>query len=180
MATFPGGIFGQIAHPQVDSRGPEYQADLTPKNPIGGKIKWNGRVLRYVKHLGGTGSVTPLAGGPAWGKTVTPAATASAAPVFEVTADQTDSVFGQTPVGCYMDFTTAPASGTYIWVVISGMQNIIVAASVEEDMIIGSGTDNTWGRIAAGSNLTRPMVGVRMEGASSGGKSPVMLLMDWF
>lgn len=182
MTTFPGGIFGNnmIAQPEIDARGPEYQNDATARNPIGGKIRWNNKILRYVRFDNGTGNVTPSAGGPAWGKTITPAATATAQPIFTVTADQTDSVFGQTPVGAFLQFTTAPTDLYYIWIGIGGIHQCLVPAAVEEDMVIGSSTDNQFGRIAAGSNLTRPMVGIRMEGSSSSGLSPVLLTnMDW-
>ena len=183
MPAYPGGIFGndQIALPQIDTRGPQYQSDATAKNPIGGKIRYNNVIWRYVKHDKGTGDVTPVKGGPAFGKTVTPAATATAQPVFTVTPDQTDSVFGQTPVGAYQcESGSEPADDTYTWIAIGGIVNLVVPAAVEEDTIIGSGTDGQFGRIAAGSNVTRTQVGVRQEGASSSGLSPVLLMnMDW-
>lgn len=179
----PGGVFGnnQIAIPQIDTRGPQYNNDLVAKNPIGGKIRWNNQVWRYVRHDQGSGTVVPVLGGPAWGKTITPAATATAVPVFKVTPDQTDSVFGRTPVGVYQCAVgSEPTHAYYTWIAIGGIVNCVVPGSVEEDSIVGSTTDGQFAAVAAGTAPTYTAVGLRMEGASSAGLSPVLLMnMDW-
>jgi|SRR6267142_1849115 len=179
MTTFPGGIFGDIAMPQIESRGPQYQNDATPKNPIGAKCRWNNTILRYVRHDKGSGSVVPNVGGPAWGKTITPAATATAVPVFTVTPTVADSVFGQTPVGVYIHLVTL-TDQFYTWIQVGGIAQCVVPGSIEEDTIIGSNTNNQFGNITAGSAITRTQVGIRQEGASAAGLSPVLLMnMDW-
>lgn len=183
MTTFAGGIYGenQLAQPQVHASGPQYNNDLNPVNPIGGKMRWNNQVWRYVRHNAGTGVVTPVNGGPAWGKSIIPAATATAVPVFTVTPDQTDSLFSHTPVGVYQCAVgSEPTTLYYTWIAVGGVINCLVPGGVEADMIIGSTTDSQFGRIAEGSNLTETQVGIRMEGASSSGLSPVLLMnMDW-
>lgn len=179
MTTFAGGIFGDIAMPQIESRGPQYQNDATPKNPIGAKCRWNNTILRYVQHHQGVGVVVPVVGGPAWGRTITPAATAAAVPVFQVTPDQTDSVFGNTPVGVYIHLVTL-TNLFFTWVQVGGIAQCVVPGSIEEDTIIGSTTDNQFAAIAAGAAITRTQVGIRQEGASAAGLSPVLLMnMDW-
>lgn len=177
----PGGIYGQnqLAQPQINSLGPQFQNDSAPQNPIGGMIRWNNQLLRYVKHAAGTGAVTPAAGAPAYAKVLTPGATATAVPVVTVTADQTDSVMGLKALGTYMQFTTAPTDGYYIWIIVAGVANCKVAGAIAGDKLIGSATDNQFDIIAAGSAQTYPLLGT-VCGASSGGLSPTMLQdMDW-
>lgn len=183
MTAFPGGVFGnnQIAIPQVDTRGPQYNNDATAKNPIGGRIRWNNQIWRYVKHNAGTGTVTPVVGGPAWGKTITPAATATVVPVFTVTPDQTDSVFGRTPVGVYQCASgSEPTTNYFTWIAVGGIVNCVVPGAIEEDAVVGSATDGQFAKVTAGTAVTYTQVGLRMEGASSSGLSPVLLMnMDW-
>lgn len=181
MTTYPGSINGnnQSAQPQIHPSGPAFNNDLTPQNPIGGKILWNNQVWRYVRHKAGTGTVTPVSGGPAYAKTLTPGATATAVPVFDVTADQSDSVGGLQPVGVYGPFTTAPTADYYIWIAVGGVINCVVTGAVAGEKVIGSATDNTFDRISGVGTQTYPLVGTSM-GASSGGLSPVLLRgMDW-
>ena len=181
MSAFPGGIYGVISTPEVDSRGPQYNNDATAKNPIGGKMLVNNVIWRYVKHNAGTGVVTPVLGGPAWGKTVTPAATSTAQPVFTVTPDQTDSVFGRTPVGVYQCASgSEPTTNYFTFIAVGGIVDCIVPGAVEETAVVGSATDGEFAGVAAGTAVTYTQVGVRMEGASSSGLSPVLLMaMDW-
>lgn len=183
MAALPGGIYGanMIAQPQIDTRGPQYNNDATPKNPIGGRTVWNNQIWRYVQHNQGTGTVVPLLGGPAWAKTFTPLATATAVPAVVTTPDQTDSLFEYTPIGSYQCAVgSEPTHLYYTWILVGGLGNLLVVGGVEGDMVTGSGTDNQFARIAAGSALTRTQVGTRMEGASASGLSPVLLTgMDW-
>lgn len=172
MAAFPGGVFGRLSTQEVHRDGPASQNDATAKMPIGAVLLWNGNLYRYVRFDNGTGNVASAAGYPAWPVAVTPAATATALPVFTVTADQTDSVLGATPVGVFLGVVT---DGNYCFIQIGGRALCMVPGGIEEDMIIGSTTDGQFGHIAAGSNLTRPMVGIRLEGASASGLSPVWL-----
>ena len=177
----PGGIYGNnmISQPQIVSTGPQFQSDASAVNPIGGKVRWNNAILRYVKHNTGTSAVTPLAGAPAYVKTLTPAATATAVPVFTVTADQSDSVIGVTPVGVFMQFTTAPATNTYIWIQIGGVANCIVAGAVTGEKVIGSTSDLQFDRISDIGTSTYTTVG-KVAGSSSATLSPVLLQgMDW-
>ncbi len=181
MTTFPGAVNGnnQIAQPQVDSRGAAYQNDATPQNPIGGMCRRNNALLRYVKFSAGTGTVTPLAGAPAYAKVFTPEATATATPAFTVTADQSDSVMGLQPVGRFLDFTTAPTDGYYIWIQVGGKGSCLVVGAVAGDVLIGSASDNTFAKITDGSTISNVPVG-RVCGASTAGSSPALLFnMDW-
>lgn len=181
MTTFPGGDYGlnQIANPQVDSRGAAFQNDLTPTNIIGGMCRRNNALLRYVRHRAGTGTVTPSAGAPAYAKTLTPEATATAVPVFDVTADQSDSVMGLLPAGRYLSFTTAPTDAYYIWIQVGGRGDCLAPGAVAGDKLIGSATDNQFDKIAGSGTQTYPIVGV-VCGASAGGLSPAILMnMDW-
>ncbi len=181
MTTFAGGIYGlnQIANPQVAAGGAHLQADATAKNPIGGLIRRNGQLLRYVKFSAGTGTVVPLAGAPAYAKAFTPGATATAIPVFTVTADQSDSVMGLQPVGVFMEFTTAPADTNYIWIIVGGKANCLSLGAIAGDVLIGSASDNQFAKIGDGSALTNVVV-ARVCGTSSGGLSPSLLMaMDW-
>jgi hypothetical protein len=181
MATYPGGIFGNdfVAQPQIHPSGPQFNNDATAVNPIGGRIRWNNLIWRYVKHSAGTGTVTPLAGAPAYPKVLTPAATSTAVPVFTVTADQSDGVGNKQAVGVYGQFTTAPTDGYYTWIVCGGVPQALVAGAVAGDTVIASATDNQFDRIASGSNVTQVPQGTVM-GSSSSGLSPVLLMgMDW-
>lgn len=181
MTAYPGGIYGlnQISNPQVEYAGAHTQNDSVAKNPIGGMIRRNGQLLRYVKHSVGSGTVTPVAGAPAYAKTFTPSATATAVPVFTVTADQSDSVMGLQPVGVYMEFTTAPTDGYYIWIIVGGKANALVLGAVAGDIAIGSVTDNQFVKISDSGTQTNVAMG-RVCGNSSSGLSPTLLMnMDW-
>ncbi len=183
MPAYPGGIFGTSNTNSVPGTGaggtvttPFSTLDAVAQNPIGSTILWNGAIYRYVKFAKGTGTVSSAVGGPAWPTAITAAATATAQPIFTVTADQTDSIMGQTPVGVFGAIIVAATYDLYYtYVQVGGIAQCVVPGSIEEDMIIGSTSDNQFAKIAAGSNLTRPMVGVRLEGASSAGLSPVLL-----
>ncbi len=184
MPAYPGGIFGTSNTNSVPGTGaggtattPFSALDAEAQNPIGSTILWNGAVYRYVKFDGGSGPANSVVGGPAFAVAITAAATSTAVPIFTVTADQTDSIIGQTPVGVFgaiINGTTYDNYFTYIQ--IGGIAQCVVPGSIEEDMVIGSGTDGQFAKIAAGSNLTRTQVGVRLEGASSSGLSPVLLM----
>jgi len=184
MPAYPGGIFGSSNTNSVPGTGaggtattPFSTLDATPQNPIGSTILWNGAIYRYVKFSKGTGTVNSAVGGPAWPTAITAAASSVAQPIFTVTADQTDSIMGQTPVGVFGAIIVAATYDTYYtYIQIGGIAQCVVPGSVEEDMIIGSTSDNQFSKIAAGSNLTRTQVGIRMEGASSSGLSPVLLM----
>lgn len=181
MTAFPGGIYGlnQIATPQVESLGASYQNDATPKNPVGGMIRRDNTLLRYVKFSKGTGTVTPVAGAPAYAKTFTPAGSASAVPEFTVTPDQTDSVAGLQPVGVFLTQSVTLTDGYYIWIAVGGRVNTVAPGGVPGSVIIGSSADNTFAIIADGSAITNIPVG-RVCAASSGGLSPTILMnMDW-
>lgn len=180
MPGYPGGLFGGTLTPTVPTSGPSAVLDSTPQMPIGCTFLWNGNVYRYVKFDGGTGSVATAIGAPAWPVAIT-LATSTTQPVFTVTADQTDSIMGQTPCGVFL----AVINGTtydnyYICIQVGGKALCYVPAGVEEDAVIGSSTDGQFGRIAAGSNITRTQVGIRLEGASASTLSPVWLMnMDF-
>lgn len=180
--ALPGGIYGenQLGQPQINSAGAQSQNDATALNPIGGKCRVNNQILRYVKHSVGSGSVTPSAGAPAYAKVLTPLATATAVPVLTVTPDQTDSVMGLQPIGVYMQFTTAPTDGYYIWIIVGGVGNLLAPGAVAGDKLIGSSTDNQFDKIAGSGTQTYPLVGT-VYGTSSGGLSPTFLSpgMDW-
>lgn len=181
MGAYVGGVFGSTLTAQIPTTGPSAILDATPTMPIGITFCWNGGVYRYVKLDGGTGSANTVVGGPAWPVVITPAATDSVQPVFTVTPDQTDSIAGQTPVGVFLAVINGTTYDNYYVVIqIGGKALCIVPAAIEEDTIIGSTTDGQFGRIAAGSNITRTQVGIRLEGASASGLSPVWLMnMDW-
>ena len=188
MPAYPGGIFGGTLTPSIPGTGaggtattPFSVLDATAQMPIGITFMWNGALYRYVKFNKGTGTVNSAVGGPAWASACTPAASSTAQPIFTVTADQTDSIFGQTPVGVFGAIIVAATYDTYFTCIqIGGLAQCYVPASLTEDAIIGSSTDGQFGRIAAGSNITRTQVGVRTSGASSSNLSPVLLMnMDW-
>lgn len=184
MPAYPGGIFGISNTNSVPGTGaggtattPFSALDATAQNPIGSTIYWNGAFYRYVKFSKGTGTVSSVVGGPAWATAITASATNTVLPVFTVTADQTDSIFGNTPVGVFGAIIAGATYDTYFtYIQIGGVAQCVVPGSVEEDTIIGSTTDGQFAAIAAGSNITRTQVGLRMEGASSAGLSPVMLM----
>lgn len=173
----PGGIFGEISNtPEISTGNPATVNDATAKMPIGATFRHNGKKYRYVRFNNGTGNVAPVAGGPAWPHTIT-VPTSLVGPVFTVTADQTDSIMERSAVGAFLG---VPTDGNYCCIQIGGIAQCVVPGGVEGDMVIGSATDNQFDRIAAGSNLTRPLMGIRMEGASASGLSPVLLMnMDW-
>ncbi len=184
MPAYPGGIFGTSNTNSVPGTGaggtastPFSALDAAAQNPIGSTILWNGAVYRYVKFDGGSGPANSVVGGPAWPVAITAAATATVAPIFTVTPDQTDSITGQTPVGVFgaiINGTTYDNYFTYIQV--GGVAQCVVPGGIEEDTVIGSSSDGQFGRIAAGSTITRLQVGLRLEGASSAGLSPVLLM----
>lgn len=180
MPAYPGGLFGGTLTPTVPTGGPSTVLDATAKMPIGSTFLWNGGVFRYVKYSKGTGSVATVVGGPAWPTVITPAATATAQPVFTVTPDQTDSIMGNTPCGVFLAIIATTSDTYFVCIQVGGKALCIVPAAIEEDTIVGSTTDGQFGRIAAGSNITRTQVGIRLEGASSSGLSPVWLMnMDY-
>lgn len=176
MPAYPGGIFGRSLTPQIPTGGPSTVLDATAQMPIGSTFLWNGAGYRYVKFDGGSGPANSVIGGPAFAVALTPAATATAQPIFTVTPDFTDSILGQTAVGVFLAVINGTTYDNYfICIQVSGLAQCIVPGGIAEDMVIGSGTDGQFGRIAAGSNLTRPLLGVRTSGASASGLSPVML-----
>lgn len=181
MGVNPGGIQGvnQLAQPQVHPSGPAFNNDATAVNPIGGKMRYNNQIWRYVQHNAGSGTVTPSAGAPAYAKTLTPAGTSTAVPSFTVTADQTDSVAGLMAVGVYGQFTTAPTTLYYTWIQIGGVANALAPGAVAGDKLIGSATDNQFDKIAGSGTQTYPLMGV-VCGTSASGLSPTLLTnMDW-
>lgn len=181
MTAFPGGLYGlnQIANPEVHSLGVAYQNDSVAKNPIGGMIRRDNTLLRYVKFSAGTGVVVPVAGAPAYAKVFTPAGTATAVPVFTVTADQSDSVMGLQPVGVFLALSAVPTDGYYIWIAVGGKANTQSPGNVAGSVLIGSSTDNQFAIIADGSAITNVVVG-RVCGTSTAGLAPTLLFnMDW-
>lgn len=181
MTTFPGGLYGlnQIANPEVNSLGAAFQNDAVAKNPIGGMIRRDNALLRYVKFSAGTVVTVPVPGAPAYAKVFTPTGTATAVPVFTVTAYHTDSVMGLQPVGVFLGFTTAPTDGNYIWIAVAGKINTQSPGNIAGSVLIGSATDNQFAIIADGSTLTNIPVG-RVCGTSAAGLAPAMLMnMDW-
>jgi hypothetical protein len=181
MTTFPGSINGlnQIANPEVHASGLSFQNDATARNPVGGMIRRHDGLYRYVKFSTGTGTVTPSAGAPAYAKVFTPDGSATAVPVFTVTADQSDSVAGLQPVGVFLTQSVVLTDGNYCWIQVAGRGSTLAIGGVAGNVIIGSSTDNQFAIIADGSSITNVPVG-RVCGASSGGLSPTILFnMDW-
>ncbi len=181
MTTNPGSINGlnQIANPQVNSLGLSYQNDATAQNPVGGMIRRHNGLFRYVKFSAGTGTITPSAGAPAYAKTFTPDGSSTAAPVFTVTADQSDSVAGLQPVGVFLTQSVTLTDGYYCWIQVGGRGSTLSTGAVAGQLIIGSSTDNIFALISDGSTVSNMPVG-RICGASASGLSPTILFnMDW-
>lgn len=174
-----GAVYGenQLATPQVNASGPAFNNDLTAVNPIGGKMRWGNQVWRYVQVY--APSVVPVAGGPAYAQTMTPA-TSTAVPVLKASAHQADSIMGLMPIGVWGQFTTAPTTLYYTWIIVAGIAQIVSTLILGAGMVIGiSAADGTWGYVADGTNLTTTVAG-RVCGTSSGGLINVLLEnMDW-
>lgn len=174
MATTANGVYGAVGIIQLTTGDPATVNDSAAKMPIGAKFYWNGALYRYVKHSTGTGAVAATTGAPAYAKTLTPAATATVAPVFTVTPDASDSVIGAMPVGAYLG---APTNAYFCCIQIGGRANVLVAGAVEGDMLIGhASTDSLFSKISEGSNLTNVCVGKVMEGTSTASLSPAWLM----
>lgn len=181
MTTNPGSINGlnQIANPQIESLGLSYQNDQTAKNPIGGMIRRHNGLFRYVKFSTGTGTITPVAGAPAYAKAFTPDGSSTAVPVFTVTADQSDSVAGLQPVGVFLTQSVTLTDAYFCWIQVGGRGSTVAPGAVAGSVIIGSSTDNTFAIISDGSTISNIPLG-RVCGTSSGGLSPTILMnMDW-
>ena len=181
MTTNPGSINGlnQIANPQVHASGLSFQNDSTAQNPVGGMIRRHNGLFRYVKHSAGTGTVTPVAGAPAYAKVFTPDGSSTAVPVFTVTADQTDSVAGLQPVGVYLTQSVVLTDGYYCWIQVGGRGSTLSTGAVAGQIIIGSSVDNIFALISDGSTINQIPIG-RICGASASGLSPTILFnMDW-
>lgn len=154
---FYGGMQTQEVHPS----GPAYQNDATARNIVGTLIRYNGAYWRYVRFDNGTGNVASAAYGVAHWKTLT-FPTATAVGVFTVTSDYTDAIGGiNTVAGIFGGVVT---DGYYTFIQVSGKCTALTAASmVAGDKCIGSSTDLTFGRIAAGGANTDMVYGIALD-----------------
>lgn len=160
--------------PEIPSSGPGAANDASQKNPLGIVTIWKGEKYRYVLHNAGTGSVATAAKYPAYWKTLDPDGDP---PTAEVTADQTDSLFGTNVIaGFYQGVIT---DGNYTWLKISGEQSVTVAGTVAGDKITGSTTDGEVARITAAGNNTGVIFGVCKSGTTSGSPTVLLQNMDW-
>lgn len=177
MAAFSGGIYGEVSLVQIPTGGVSTINDSTAKMPIGAKFRWNNGIYRYVKHSTGTGTIAALAGAPAYAKSITPAATATAIPVFTVTPDASDSTWGKLPVGVYLG---VPTNANFCCIQIGGIAQCAVVGAIEGDVLVGGTTDQAFEKISEGSNLTQVPVGKVTEAASAAAVSTAVLMnMDW-
>lgn len=179
MPAYPGGIYGEnsVAISQITTGDPNTVNDSKAKAPIGGKIRWNNQVWRYVKYKA---TITAVAGAPAYAQTFTPGATASAAPVVTVSGAHADSVAGLQVFGVFGQFTTAPTDGYFIYVLVGGVGPVVsTGVAAVGDVLIGSATDSQFAKISDGGTLTN-IPAARVVGASSAGLCPALLMnMDW-
>jgi len=177
MTAYAGGVYGEVTTLELPASGPAAVNHSTAKMPIGAKFRWNGAVYRYVKHSTGTGAIAAVIGAAAYPKALTPAASATAVPVFTVTPDASDSVLGKLPVGVYLG---VPTDTYFCCIQIGGKATCKIPGAVEGDVLVGGTADAAFEKISEGSNLTQIPVGKVMEGASSSSLSSAMLMnMDW-
>jgi hypothetical protein len=155
MASILQGLNQVVEFP---SSGPAYADDSAAKNVPGMLIRHGGKVYRYVKFDSGTGTVASVAGGVVHWKTLTPASG-----VFTVTSDYTDAIGGINTVAGVTE-RAAITDLYWTWIAVGGRVNALCAAStVAGDKCIGSSTDNTFGRVAAGTDNSDIVWAVALE-----------------
>ncbi len=182
-ALVPGGIYGNIAvaQPQISPFGWYNQIDLTPKNPIGGKTRIGNIVIRYVKV---DVTVSPAVGAPLYALVFTPGGVPGlTAPVVTLAADYDGSgaTQGLQVQGVMGPYTVSlPAVAFYTWVQVGGVAQVVgTGVTATSNVLIGSSTDNVFGVISDGSNLTN-IPAARVMGACVAGLAPALLMnMDW-
>ena len=115
-------LFGFTLTGQITTANPATVNDPAaggPRAPLGSKIVWKGNVYRYVKFDNGAGNVAAVAGGAAYWKTLTPAATT---PVWTVTSDASDSAYlAQGFAGLFVNI---PTDLNFCYVQIAGIATI--------------------------------------------------------
>jgi hypothetical protein len=179
----PGGTYGNIAiaQPQISPLGWYNQADLTPKNPIGGKVRYGNIVIRYVKI---DVTVVPVAGAPLYALTFTPGGVpGTTVPVITLATDYdgTGATSSLQVQGVMGPFTiTLPLVAFYTWVQVGGVAQCVgTGVTAQSNILIGSTTDNQFAVIADGSTVTN-VPAARVVGACVAGQVPALLMnMDW-
>lgn len=150
--------------------------DATPTNPLGAVMKYNDCVYRYVQSSAGTGTVATAAAGVAHWKTLTigPNAGATTIPVWLVTGDQTDAIGGLSSVaGIYKGVVTTLY---YTWIGIGGIHSCTTTTGTAAgDLMIGSVTDLTFGRVIGGFSAPGTVVYGVAYGAQSSTVNNVLL-----
>jgi len=173
MANLIQGLNQVVEFP---SSGPQAANDATAKNVPGILIRYGGKIYRYVKFTTGTGTVASVVGGVVHWSVLTPASG-----VYTCSSDYTDALLQNNGVAGITE-RAGITNNYWTFIAVGGRVNCQVAAStVAGDKCIGGTTDNTFTRIAKGSNNTDIVFGIAMETRDpTAGDADVLLQnLDW-
>lgn len=168
--------YGEHQTIEISTGNPETVNDASQKAPLGAIVRYKGKLYRYVLFNNGQGNVASAAGGVAYWFALNPAT-----PTFTVTSDETDTIANINGVAGL--FGAVITDGNYCFVQVGGTATAKTAASTAAgDHCIGSTTDLTFGRVAAGTAPT-DIVFATSQSARNGtdGTNTVLLspLLAW-
>lgn len=161
-----------VNEPERFQESPGLPGSISP-GVLGAIVRFEGNLYRYVLHDQGSGAVAVTVGGVAYFSALDPETS-----LYTVTSDQTDSIGGINAVaGIY---GVVVDNGNFCYVQVGGVVTANTAAStVAGDKCIGSTTDLTFGRIAAGVAPTDNVYGTAISARVSNQNSVILQGLDW-
>ena len=144
--------FGTLETVEIPSAGPGAANDAVAKAPLGVLYRHKGNVYRYVLFDNGAGNVAAAVGAVAYWKALDPSN--ALLPLFTVTGDISDAIgSGVNMVAGVMGNIVTDLH--YTWIQVGGVVTALTAASTAAGDGVIHGTDNTFGRQAAGSYVNQ-------------------------
>jgi hypothetical protein len=136
--------FGTLETVEIPAAGPGYANHVAAKSPLGVLYRHNGNVYRYVQFDNGTDNVAAVAGGVLYWKSLAPASG-----TFIATSDISSAIAAGVNLvagvaGCVI------TDQYYSWIQVGGVVTALTEASTAAGDGCCYGTDNTFGRQAAG------------------------------
>ncbi|MBF0562600.1 MAG: hypothetical protein HQL37_11385 [Alphaproteobacteria bacterium] len=139
--------FGSLETVEVPSGGPGLANDAVAKAPVGILYRHQGAIYRYVKV--DASDVATAAGAVGYWLT---AGLDPANGVFKVTADISDAIASGVNMVAGV-FGAVITDQYYTWIQVGGVVTALTAASTVAGDMVCYGTDSTFGRMAAGSQV---------------------------
>jgi hypothetical protein len=169
--------FGTLETVEIPYAGPGVANDAVAKAPLGVLYRHKGNVYRYVLFDNGAGNVAAVVGGVVYWKALDP--NNELLPLFTVTSDIESGI--ASGVNMVAGVTGVIVTDLhYTWIQVGGVVTALTAASTAAGDGCCHGTDNTFGRMAAGSFINQCFgIALTARNTTAGTNSVLLQNLIW-